>query len=112
MCRIFECGVRIAERGMLIGKASTTRATTRTRTIPWRRSKMVYPDGGGSDLDGLAVDLGFDHFGGWVEDEDLGLAAAGPEAVDLAVHAFEPGELRCQFLEPFAFGSQRSDTGD
>lgn len=80
--------------------------------MPLPQSKMVYPNGGGSDLNGLSVDLGFDGFGGWVEDEDLGLAAAGPEAVELAVHAFEPGKLWCQFLEPFAFGSQWRDASD
>ena len=57
-------------------------------------------DGIGGDGDGSVVEFGFDGFGGGVEDKDLVAAAASPEAVELAVYAFEVGEEWGEVGEP------------
>ena len=57
-------------------------------------------DGVSGDGHGFVVELGLDGVAGGVEDEGLLAASVGPEAVELAVEAFEAGEDRREGGEP------------
>ena len=61
---------------------------------------MGNEDSVGGDGRGLAINLGFEGLVGGIENEGLVAAAAGPEAVELAVEAFEAGEDRREGGEP------------
>src|SRR5436190_23008688 len=70
-------------------------------------ANLIEPDLVGSHLEGLAIHFCFVRFIGGVENDDLAAAAACPEAVELAVNAFEAGEQRGEFFQPFASFCER-----